>query len=99
MALTATRAGDVVTVTLFGPGFVLLDDHYIDQVEWDNPTTAAHRFVIADGNDGNFLQGRVNAQTIGQLINFDVKRVCLKGLKVPTLDSGTLTIYLAKKPR
>ena len=99
MALTATRTGDIVSVTVGGAGNVLLDDHYIERVEWDNPTTTAHRFVITDGNGFSFLQGRANAQTVGALIPFEVKRVCRKALLVPTLDSGTLTIYLAKLPR
>lgn len=99
MALTATRTGDVVTVSVAGSGFVLLDDHYIDRVDWDDPSTNAHRFVIQDANGFTFLQGRANLQTVGQTINFDTKKVCKGGIQVPTLDSGTLTIYLSKTPR
>ena len=91
--------GDVVTVSVAGTGYVLLDDHYIDRVEWDDPSTNAHRFEIQDFNGFTFLQGRANLQTVGQTIPFDVKRICKGGLKVPTMDSGTLTIYLAKTPR
>lgn len=99
MALTANQKGDVVTVTAAGSGYVLLDDHYIDRVEWDDPQANADRFEIQDSNGFTFLQGRANLQTVGQTIGFDVKRVCKGGVQVPTLTSGTLTIYLAKTPR
>lgn len=72
----------------------------ITKIRWVGGTTASHQAVIQDANGNPFWESIANGADYVECDDFSThgqrsSSRYLNGLKVPTLGSGTLYIYLA----
>ncbi len=81
--------------TVMGASAALGRPLRVTKVYWENPTTAGHTFVIADGQGTEILlEGRASTADVGALVSIDFPvPVRWKDFRVITLGSGTLWIY------
>lgn len=83
---------DTAAADLIVPG-----DVFVDLIRWVGATTAGHAVEIQDGAGNPFWASVANGANYVE--RDPVRRTCKGGLKVPTLGSGKLYLYLFHEPR